>query len=350
MATLIETAYHTRKIVKYGIIALTGLFLLKTAISSAASYWHKLNPPPPPPPTVAFGKLPKIEFPESKFKEKELVYRLETIDGGTPNLGDRTKVYFMPTKKPSLMALDRAESQARKLGFSGPAKKISERLYRWQKEDPLLASLEMDIINNNFAIKKNWQDDQSLLKGERLPIKEQAVIEAKNFLKTSGLLTEDLQAGETKTSLLRFIPPNLVPAISLSEADFVRVNIFRKNLNNLPILPPYLEEASVSLLLSGSRDREKRVVELKYIHFPIAEETSATYPLKTSAQAWEELKRGEGFIANLKENRKQIIIRKIYLAYFENSLPQNYLQPIYVFEENNDFTAYVPAISPEWTE
>jgi len=350
MATLTETAHYTRKTVKYGTIALIGVILLKSIFSTAISYWRKLHPPPPPPPTVAFGNLPKIEFPESKFKEEKLVYRLETVTGGTPDLGDRAKVYFMPTKKPSLLALDQAKAQAKRIGFSGQPKKISETIYQWQKEKPLSTTLEINIIDNNFTIKKNWQEDQALLQEKILPVKEQAIIEAKNFLQTNGLLSKDLQTGETEVSFLRFVPPKLVPAISPSEADFVRVNILRSNLDNLPILPPNPSEALVSLLISGSGAREKRILEVNYTHFPIAKETFATYPLKTSAQAWEELKVGKGFIANLGKGEKQVTIRKIYLAYFENSLSRNYLQPIYVFEGDNDFTAYVPAVSPEWTE
>lgn len=350
MATLTETAYYTRRTIKYGAMALIGIILLKNIFSFAIAYWRKLRPPPPPPPTVAFGKLPKIQFPESRFKEEKLVYRLETVTGGTPNLGDRAKVYFMPIEKPSLLALDRAKTQARKMGFPGPEGKISETIYQWQKEEPLLTTLEMDVINYNFTIRKKWQEDQSLLEEKRLPIEELAVIEAKNFLQTNGLLGEELKTGRAGVSFLRFVPPSLVSAISPSEADFVRVNLFRSNLDNLSLLPSNPKEALVSLLLSGSSNREKRILEVNYTHFPIAKETFATYPLKTSAQAWQELQTGQGFIANLKTGEKQVTIRKIYLAYFEDSLPQNYLQPIYVFEGDNDFVAYISAISPEWTE
>jgi len=347
MATLTETAYQSRRAIKFGAFGLVILIIFKSIFSIGFAYWRKLNPPPAPPPTVSFGKLPQIEFPESSFKEEKLVYRLETTIGGTPNLGDRANVYFIPTKKSSLLALERAKTQARKMGFSGEVKKISETVYQWQKEEPFLTTLKMDIINGNFTIQKNWQEDQTLLVERMLPIKEQAIIEAKNFLQTSGFPTEDLQVGEANVSFLRFIAPNLVPAISLSEADFVKVNLFRKNLNDLPLLHSKPKEALISILFSGSRNREKRILEVNYTHFPITEETFSTYPLKTSTQAWEELKTGEGFIANLGEAEKEVVIRKIYLAYFENSSPQNYLQPIYVFESSNDFVAYVSAISSE---
>lgn len=350
MARLTETAYWTRRMVKYGTIGLLGLILLKGALSAAIAYWRKLHPLPPPPPTVAFGKLPKIEFPEPRFKEEKLTYRLETVAGRTPDLGDRTKVYFIPIKKPSLLALDRAKTQAIKMGFPSDGKKISETIYQWQKEDSYLTTLEMDIVNYNFTMRKNWQEDQTLLAEKMLPIKEQAIIEAKNFLRTNGLLNKNLEEGEGEVTFLRFIPPDLIPVMSLSEADFLKVNLFSSNLDNLPLLPPNPKEALVSLLFSGSRKRERRILEGNYTHFPVAFETFATYPLKTSTQAWEELKGGKGYLANLKKDEKEIVIRKISLAYFENSLPQNYLMPIYVFEGEGEFVAYVSAISPEWIE
>ena len=277
-------------------------------------------------------------------------YKLETVSGGTPNLGDRAKIYLMPLNQPNLLSLNRANLQARKMGFSGSAQKITDTLYQWQKNKPLPTFLKMDIINYNFTIRKNWQEDQSLLEEKALPIREQAIMEAKNFLQASGLLTDDLENGKAKVSYLRFTPPKLTPVLSPSEADFVRVYLFRDNLDNLPLLPPNPDKALVSVLISGSRNKEKRILEVEYTHFPIAKEIFATYPLKTSAQAWEELKSGKGFIANFKEGKTQITIRKIYLAYFENTIPQNYLQPIYVFEGNDDFVAYVPAIKSEWTK
>lgn len=351
MATLTETAYYTRKTIRYGAIGLVVLIIAKGIISAAIAYWRKLHPPAPPPPTVAFGKLPKIKFPEQKFEPTKIVYRLETVTGGTPNLGNIGKVYFMPIKRVSLLALNRAKIQAKRMGFSGEAKKVSETVFQWQNPGLPLTTLEMDISNGNFAIKKNWQEDQSLLgEDKRLPVKDQAIIETKNFLQNNGLLSDDLQTGKAEVSYLSFTPPDLIPVISLSEADFARVDLFRSNLDNLPILPPDPKKALVSFLFSGLRREEKRILEIEYTHFPISKETYATYPLKTSAQAWEELKTGAGFVAHLPKDKSEITIRKIYLAYFENNLPQNYLQPIYVFEGDNGFTAYVPAISPEWVE
>jgi len=350
MASLTETAYYTRKAIKYGALGLILLVVFKGLFSAGLNWWRKLHPAPPPPPTVAFGKLPKIKFPESKFKQEKLVFKLETTSGGTPNLGDRARVYFMPSQKSSLLALERAKNQAARMGFFNEPKKISETVYQWQQKKSLLATLTLNIITGNFTLKKNWQEDETLLNERLLPDKKQAIIEARNFFQKNGLDADDLSPEKARITFFRFTPPNLTPAISLSEADFVRIDLFRKDLAELPLLPANPKKALVSILFSGSRVEERRILEVEYTHFPIDTETFATYPLKTSAQAWEELKTGKGFIANLEGSNQQIVIRKIYLAYFESEEPQNYLQPIYVFEGDNDFIAYVPAISNQWTD
>ena len=45
-----------------------------------------------------------------------------------------------------------------------------------------------------------------------------------------------------------------------------------------------------------------------------------------------------------------ITVRNIYLAYYDSISPQTYLQPVFVFEGDGGFIAYVPAINPEFIE
>lgn len=350
MASLTETAYYTRRIIKFGAIGVLVFIILKGAASAGFRYWRQRHPEPPPAPTVSFGKLPAIQFPQSKFNSADLTYRLETVAGGLPNLGDQIKVYFIPLQSPGLLNLERANNLAKRMGFFSEPEKISDRLHRWQKQKILNSVLTIDIIHGSFKIEKNWRDYQELFQEKMLPAKGQAMAEARDFLSQYSLLSTDLEIGEAQVDYLRFISPNLVPAVSLSEADLVQIYLFRPSLDSLPLLPPDPKQALVSLLISGSRDQEKRILEVNYAYFPIIRETTATYPLKNTAQAWEELKSGQAFIAVSSGSAKEITIRKAYLAYFENSLPQNYLQPIYVFEGSDDFVAYVSAISPEWTE
>jgi hypothetical protein len=60
-------------------------------------------------------------------------------------------------------------------------------------------------------------------------------------------------------------------------------------------------------------------------------------------QAWKELVSGGGFIAK-RTTENQVVVRKVSLAYFEANEQQAFLQPVYVFEGDGGFTAYVQAV------
>jgi len=351
MANLTETTYWTRKTIKLTTIALIVFIFLKISFKVASNIWRQLHPPPPPPPTVSFGKLPKIVFPPENLPldKAKISFKLETIEGGLPKLPTVGKVYFVSIRSANFLAPDRAISLAKKMGFPNQPKKKNENTYLWESEK--LTTLEMDINNLNFHLLYSFENDQEVLTGKNLPNGEQAVQEAKNFLVNTDLLAADLANGTAEFEYLRFSPSGFSPAPSLSEADFVRISLYRENLDDLRILPPNPKKSLIYFLFSGSRNSEKRIIEINYIHFPIEKEIFATYPLKPITQSWNELQLGKGFIANLGQNENgQITIRKIYLAYYDSETPQYYLQPIYVFEGDRNFFAYIQAVDPKWTE
>ena len=88
---------------------------------------------------------------------------------------------------------------------------------------------------------------------------------------------------------------------------------------------------------------------MHYTFWPISDET-ATYPLKKSKEAWEELKDGKAYVASPGDGRTQVVIRKVFLGYYDSEEYQSYLQPIFVFEGDGNFVAYVPAVNPQWQE
>ncbi|KKQ73667.1 MAG: hypothetical protein US95_C0050G0001, partial [Candidatus Woesebacteria bacterium GW2011_GWB1_38_5] len=45
-----------------------------------------------------------------------------------------------------------------------------------------------------------------------------------------------------------------------------------------------------------------------------------------------------------------IVIRKVYLAYYDPDQYTEYYQPVIVFEGDDDFTAYVSAIIDDYIE
>jgi len=73
--------------------------------------------------------------------------------------------------------------------------------------------------------------------------------------------------------------------------------------------------------------------------------------LKTAQVAFEDLKVGKGYIANIGLNKDgKVVIRRIYLAYFDPNIPSSFYQPVIVFEGDRSFLAYVPAITDAYLQ
>lgn len=349
MATLTETAVGVRKLIKLSLLGLVLFLVFKFGLFMFNTYLRVVKPSPPAPPTVAFGKLPKMAFPEKLHPE--LTLRLETPTGGTPNLGDRAAVMLMPQARPSFSALDEAKVVADKLNFRNQPSEITERRYRWESSEFLPSTLEMDIVSGSFILKRNWQADPTILTNKQLPGKEQAEAETKSWLRQIGLNDEILNQGRITVSYLTFQSGQYVKAVSLSEADFVQTDLFRPNINELPVLTEDPGKGVVRLIFSGSAEAEMRIVQAEFNYFPVNTEETATYPVKSASQAWRELQTRQGYIAAIGNNPENVIsVRRIYLAYFDSTTPQGFLMPVIVFEGDNGFFGYVEAITNEWLE
>lgn len=307
--------------------------------------YRTLFPAPPPPPTVAFDKLPKLPFPEKKNLPK-LEYKVETPEGELPVLPSQIIVYFMPKLSVHLLSLDIAREKAVKLGFSPESQEISATVYRFF-HSKTSAILEMNIVSGIFSISYNLPTDFALSQGQP-PSPEIAASRVRSFLSSANLLPEDL-TGITTHQFLKVESQNLVDAISLSEADLIKINLFRKSYNQLPSLTPKPNEANIWFIASGVRQREKQIIAAQFHYFPVDESQSATYPIKTSQEALDKLVADKGYIANLGLNEDgKITIRKIYLAYYDSGVRTEFYQPIIVFEGDHGFTAYVPAVTDDY--
>jgi hypothetical protein len=353
MTNLTEASYYSRKGIKIGAIAIVVFLVLRFSFGMIIKIIQQNRQPEEPPPTTAFGKLPPVVFPEVD-DPLPLNFKLETVNGTLPGLADQGRVYFLPKNTYAYLTLEKAQEKAQALGFGGQPvqlKDISETTYRWQKGEGIYSYLTMEIVDQNFNLRYEYGKDQSLLGISQLTTQPQALTVFKNFLEKANFLTEDLEKGQAEYLYYRFAAPALIQVNSLSELDFIRVNLLRKDVNKLPVLPPHPKKANVSALISKANDPTKRIIELNYTHFPIDYEVWGTYPLKTTTQAWDELKKGLGYVAELGDNESGFItVRNIYLAYYDPHIYQNYLQPIFVFKGDRGFLAYVPAISNEWIE
>lgn len=313
------------------------------ALNWMVNLYKTLNPPPPPAPTVGFGALPKIVFPSSDVGE--ITYRLESVSGVVPSFGPTAKVFGTIPKKDNLLGLDRGKQRAAAMGFVFDPEQISGSLYRWSNSQPLPATLELDYAKETFDLEVSWQSNPGFLNVKLIPTEAQTITEVKNYLKRSGSLPEDMVDGVVNTTYLKYNGGRLIDAVSLSEADFVRVDLYRANIDELPVLPSDPDLGVARVLVSGSKNQGERFVNVKYRHTEIDYLNFHTYPLISGEEAWERLIGGQGYVARKAKTGKEMVIRDVYLGYFDSLDDQKYLQPVYVFSGDNGFLAYVSAIN-----
>jgi len=305
-----------------------------------------LLPPAPPPPTVSYGKLPLLNFELGQTAHKPQL-RLETIEGTLPTLTNTARVYFVETSKSRILSLDKVKLKARYLGFDRDPEQLDERTYKFtHPKDP--STLTVDIISDKLQFRYDWVTNQELYSKTLSLSREQVVSESKNFLQSLNLLPADIADAQIKVTYLTVTPPTLIPAISASEANFARADFYRSDRDGLKFVSPGIDSAPMSIVIGSSIDRRSTIILADYNYSKTVDGDYATYPLKGTQTAWDELVGGGGFI--VKPAGNNVTVRKASLAYFESSLPQRFLQPVYVFEGDGGFMAFVQAISPDYVD
>ncbi len=341
-------AFWTRRAIKISGFLLVGFLLFRVTWGIVYQTWRRAHPPAPPPPNVAFGTLPRTKFQEPKVHPQK--FQLETVSGGLPRLPNQGRVYFVIAQQSRLLAFDKANELARKLGFSQTPSQTNKNLlyYRQAKTGE---TLTINPLTGNFHYQYPFQQDQTIMTQLLPPNLQQIQDTAYSYLKNLiGKPLDLVQPGDV--AFYKLTAQGLRPAHALADANLARVSFHRQAIDKWPLLPPNWQDPNINIWVSGNGSRN--VVEVKFVHFTIDKEKYATYPFLPLAQAWAEVQKGHYHLANLDANyapsQEPIKIHKIYLAYLDPNYATNFLKPIYVFAGSHNFVGYVEAISPDFLE
>ncbi|HCQ31475.1 TPA: hypothetical protein DIU27_03795 [Candidatus Collierbacteria bacterium] len=357
MATLTEASVVARNAIKWGGIGFVGITILWYIGVAAVNYYKLLNPPPLPAASAAFGTLSGVSFPESKDRPK---MSLELPTGGIPSFPDRMRVYWAPTKRSGFADADTAVDTATALGFLFKPFQPTETDYVWTNQDQLNSKLEMNIISGHFILTRQWQNNPALATMGTFQSEKAVITETENYIKRIGLLNDDA-VGVEKITYLKNDASKLVTALSLSDADFVQLDMFRKNIDEIdpaskskeiiasyPFYRTDPGKGLVRAVISGSKIQNEKIVYMDYQYTNIDYAKNSTYPIKTGEEAWSELSKGGGYVTAPGPRTGEVKIRRVFLGYYDSNENQKYAMPIYVFLGDQGFTAYVSAVRNEW--
>ncbi len=343
--SLTQTAYVARNTIKFGSLGIVVFSLLWMIVTTGYKV-YKANNPTRYAPTVKYGILPGISFPEKTAVKKNFNFELPNDE--IPDFDDQLKVYVIYRPNTTFLALQEDTETAKSFGFTTEPTELKTGIYEF-KDTTNNKTLTVNVLDGDFQITYPYASDQMLLTETEVPNKTKAIEVASNFLNKGEKLVSDLKDGEQVVSYWRIDSGALQSVSAQSEANAVRVDFYRKSFDDLDLLSSNFGQASVSVLISGSTVEAKKIIGANFKDLNIDRESYSTYPIKTGEEAVEKLRSGNYWTARDVSNT-DVVIRKMYLAYYEPTTLTNYLQPIFVFEGDNNFVAYVPAITDKYTK
>lgn len=346
LTTVVASA---RKGIKYGGLFLIVLPIFVGILSSSLKTYKKAHPIKKEP-NVKYGIIPRIQFPEKKIGTKNIT--LELTNDKLPNLGDQARVYVVFRTDKNFLALETETQTARQLGFESEPRLISPNTYEFSNNNN--QKLIVNILDGSFRLKYPYNEDQMLMSNYNMPNKEDLISKAKSFLDQAKKLPTDIKNAEPKVTYWKNDGSGLKQVSSQSEANMARIDFYRDAVyDEVKIMSTDINRAPISVLISGSNISGKDIVDIDYKYVNIDRESYATYPIKSTEEAYSDLKNSKYWpVSDVAE--QDITIRKIYLAYFEPAVLTNFMEPIYVFEGDskagNKFTAYVSAVADKYTK
>lgn len=347
--TLTEISYYTRRFIPFAIVGFFSFVLFYFLIKLSLPI---LFPPAPKilPISPVFGKLPqiliedKIDYPSGA----ELV--LDTIAGRPETATATAQVLPLAKKTTRFGYLETIYLMAKNLDFATetvePVREDEVTLTFEDREK----KLTVDIQNFNFEYEYSFKNDPGLFEEVILQSERQIKEDAKRFLRNIGRYPEELAQGRDNLIYLKYADGQFEVVETPKEANVVEVDFFRPDINGFPVVSPKYFN-SQNFVVMVTKEYGFRVLKAQ-VKFFEKERSSRVgiYPLKSGDRAWEELIAGRGMIVSMGENNSKIIIRKMFLAYFDPDSFQPYLQPVYVFLGDGGFVAYVPAVTEEYIE
>ncbi len=332
----------------FGIVIFIGALICLNLIISIV---RNLIPKKEIPPTVSFGQLPAITFSDASTPASTLTYSLQTISGSLPILPTKVAVYEITQPQPDLLALRNTKTLIPPLEFPNDPQAISDIVYQWTSPIAPFKILTYNILSRDFNLTSSYTTNANVIAANNVGDPLSEIATSKDFFSKFNVLLKDVDDTKTKTTLYSINANTrlLQPAISLSTTQIIQTDFFQNDVDKLPIYYPNPPHSLINTLVGSTSDKLD-VLQANFIYKNITT-TNGTYPIKTSQEAFMELRTGSPsayVAASPIPPLDPISIRTISLGYYIGLNQQSYLMPIIVFQGDNGFYGYVSAVTDGW--
>lgn len=344
--TLTEISFYSRKMLPIAVIFFIVFFIFVYAIKLMFMYADMSKPH-----TVytnpVFGPITK-PYVKDASSSASYSFTLDTIEGQPITASEAAKVYFLPQATARFGYVQKIYPIAKSFGFDIELIKHSLQEKNAMFKDDA-RKLSIDISNYNFRYEYSFAQTPELFETVILPSKKEIENKAIDFLKLVGRYPEELSKGKTNIVYLSYDPEqeSMTPIQRSIDANAVEIDFYRPDIDLFSTVSPSYYN-SQNFMVVTFQEGEMVILRAQIAFFEKSEEQIGTYPLKTGDIAWEELKTGKGIVISPGKTQKDIVIKKMFSAYYDSDIYQQYLQPVYVFLGTDNFVGYVPAVDNQF--
>lgn len=343
--TLTELSYYSRRAAPLVLIFFLVIFIFYYSIKLIF-----LLGKPPEQSTISINPIfDKIDVPVIKdaTPSSGLTFTLDTVEGKPITATAAARVFFIPEPQSKLGYRSKLLLMAKQFGFDKDVKYTLDHNNAFFSDGK--KKLTVNIANFNFYYELDFSNDDNLFSTTTLPSESEIKNKAIDFLKSVDRYPEELAMGKINIIYFYYNPADqsVTTANNPSLANLFEVDFYRADIDEFPVVYPKYGNSPNHLIVTFSNN-EMKIVKAKISFFEKYENEFGVYPLKSGDEAYNELISGKALIVRNPNQDKQVVIKKMFLAYFDSDEYQKYLQPVYVFSGKNDFVAYVWAISNDY--
>jgi hypothetical protein len=349
--TLTELMYYTRKIAPFVLLTVIVVFILYYSVQLIILILQlqpkqriissNVN--------MIFGPIPQPIMGVNLRSTEGINFKLETINGVPTVSSASANVYFLP-KSPSRFGFrGNIYLMAQSLGINteltgyelnGEMARFSDAKHRFS----------VNITNYNFDYEYlNLRNEIQALQDSKIPSEQDIRSKATALLSRLGRYPADLARGQMNIIYLAYNPASgeMTIADDPNNANLVEIDFYRGEVDRLPVSTPRFFNSQNYIVYLFSNSGNDRVVKARVQSYERSSDQVGVYPLISGDEAWAGFSTGKGTVISAPDNITDVVIRRMYLSYFDPDIAQDYFQPIFVFLGDNNFVGYIPAIIPE---
>lgn len=370
---LTSVAKFIRKSAKYLILVVVGYYVLILVAIPGSKGIIKAILFPKQPPNPIYGQLNPLEFTEKPITNDEAEFVLNTQNGKLPtDLPSTMKVYKFKPQQFSYLAGKNAIADAETLGFTEKdlITDLKGSVFKWRNSE-LETLLTIGVDTKRLDLNTNMSQKSIYYTPGNIDEQSAKTIGAELFLSLYRFDSELYKTGVQKVKLGKISGNRIIESIDKREAQVALVDFYRF-IGEYPILGPNPEKGMLRCVIKNpariNTPLNNPMVEASY--WDINSKSTAIYPIISVKDAWGAVSTGRGVIVNVTPKGTNpfddyiptrvdtILIDNVFMAYYETTNYQEYLQPIFVFRGTYTsrgtgggyITLYFPAVTGEYTK